>query len=131
MALENSGPKVTGDNIRNILLQKDFKTDVRISALKVSTSNYSNGLFKGKCYKCGKIFHSKQQCDQYSKASKVLITALFNDASKNTEWFIYNGASSHMSHQKKWFENLTDCDHEMFTANEEILKCKGRRNIYC
>jgi len=144
MALESSGVPITGDSIKTKLLQevktldnekhKSVGSDTAYYFKKRPNKNHSR---KGpKCFNCEKIGHIAADCrnnkskDNSSKPKRQeKVKAFLSGKEKLVEedlWFIDSGASTHMSRNKKIFEQIKPYkSSKIVTADNAKLKVEG------
>lgn len=144
MAFENSGAAITGDFVKEKLLQ-EVKIQVSPKNSDIDSAIYSKSgkRFKNtqklKCYICNCQGHIAKYCRNKQNASSTFKSkekghpkrgfVAFNSSEKikdNTEWFIDSGASSHMTNNIKLLYDVQGKQNSMITtANNEKLENKA------
>lgn len=137
MGIESSGVKISGDLIKQKLLQDvNSNTSATNTESAFFSAKYKKPFAKKKglrCYNCNEIGHKADKCTKQKpkneKPKPAVFSAVFlsGDFGKH-EWYIDSGASRHMTLNENWLLNKCEPDsNEMVVADNTTMKvkCKG------
>lgn len=123
MAIEHSGIKLTGDAIKNKLLQEDEIPDDE-QAFSVKKKDF-------KCHFCGKFGHTKKNCwknpeNKRNEASGGAFHVVLStvDQRNKQDWYFDSGASSHMVKSLDILNHVRKVDGSVVAADGKNMKIK-------
>lgn len=87
---------------------------------------------KGKCFNCGELGHYANKCGQPAKAQKQHLLHIQSQEKQNTrniQWCVDSGATSHMCYKREMFSNFVEHTEEIrFEADKHIM-AKGKGDV--